>query len=206
MNAIGDFFRTAVLIDDSFDNDSRRLEHIESDEAEDLSGEPQAGLTVPSAHDQTPIYPLTLVSAFLAKNVVCSVIEFRRGSDLVKLALRSAQISDLVILDWLLFGSDSATFEAINAIAETNKGRLTVVVVFTGVPSLESVVDRLARDANFDEAGDFVLRGRADRRRPEGLSDCMISARSANSEVIGCFEADSAEIIENASSPIRARP
>ena len=54
--------------------------------------------------------------------------------------------------------------------------------------------------------GNLTLRGRADRRRPEGLPDCLISEGSANSEVKGCFEADSAGIIESASSPIRAAP
>ena len=43
-------------------------------------------------------------------------------------------------------------------------------------------------------------------RRAESLPDCLISDRSANSQVKGCFEADSAGIIENASSPIRAAP
>ncbi len=154
MNAVGDFFRTAVLIDDRVNNDYRELELLH---AEELSDEPEPGLIEPTDEDQTPVYPSMFVRAFLAESIVCSVIEFGPDSDLVDLALRSAKIADLVILDWLLNGSYAATVAAIDAIAEKSRGRLTVIVVFTGEEDLERVGDRLGHDADFNPAGDFIL-------------------------------------------------
>ena len=163
MNAIGDFFRTAVLIDDRVNNDYRKLDPLQTEEpsaqpAEELSDEPEPGLIEPTDDGQTPVYPSKLVSAFLAENVVCSVIEFGPDSDLVDLALRSAKIADLVILDWLINGSYAATVSAIDAIAAKNRGRLTVIVVFTGEEDLEKVGDRLKDHADFDPASAFLLK------------------------------------------------
>ncbi len=155
MNAIGDFFRTAVLIDDRVNNDYRKLEPLH---AEELPDEPEAGLIEPTDDDEVPVYPSKFVSAFLAESVACSVIEFGPSSDLVDLALRSARMADLIILDWLLNGSHDATVSAIDAIAGKYRGRLTIIVVFTGEEDLEKVSDRLTRDAAFGPAGEFILR------------------------------------------------
>ena len=154
MNAVGEFFRTAVLIDDRVNNDYRELEPLH---AEELSDEPEPDLIEPTDDDQTPVYPSKFVSAFLAESVVCSVIEFGPDSDLLDLALRSAKIADLVILDWLLNGSHAATVAAIDTIAEKSRGRLTVIVVFTGEEDLEKVGDRLVCDADFEPVGEFIL-------------------------------------------------
>ena len=63
----------------------------------------------------------------------------------------------LVLFDWLLFGDDTRTIEMISAVTEANKGRLTVVVIFTGTHDLRGVVERLKDEANFNEPSDFVL-------------------------------------------------
>ena len=174
MTAIGDYFRTALLIDDRVEPDYRALEELGIDQAPALPSEPESGLEAPSAEGEKPVHPSSLVSAFLAEGVVCSVLEpSGDGVDLVETALRGARIADLLILDWLLFGNASATMDAIREIADQNKSRLRVIVVFTGEQSLSDVAVRLEEDLGFeiadaegvdDEAADdeaangFVLR------------------------------------------------
>ena len=158
MTAISDYFRTALLIDDRIDADYRPLEPLRDEQAEGRPEEPKRGLVAPPADDETPVQPSDLVHAFLAENVVCSVLEPSEDtSKLTQQALQGARIADLLILDWVLFGDDSAAVDAIRAIAERHERRLTVIVVFTGAQSLSVVVDRLIEDASFEEADDFVL-------------------------------------------------
>ena len=157
MTAISDYFRTALLIDDRVESDYRALEELDVDQASALPSEPEPGLEAPSAEGETPVHPSSLVSAFLAEGVVCSVLEpSGDGADLVETALRSARIADLLILDWLLFGNASATMEAIREIADQNKSRLRVIVVFTGEQSLSDVAVRLEEDVGFEVANDEV--------------------------------------------------
>ena len=159
MTAIGDYFRTALLIDDRIESDYRPSEELQVDPLDSAATEPDSGLVAPPEDDRTPVRPSELVSAFLAEGIVCSVVEpSEDDSDLLEMALRSAQIADLLILDWLLHGSNAPTVNAIKEVSETSKGRLTVIVVFTGIDSLTKVVDRLVADANFEELDEFVLR------------------------------------------------
>ena len=158
MTAIGDYFRTALLIDDRVESDYRALEALGIEYADATPSEPEPGLVVPPPEDATPVLPSSLVGAFLAEGVVCSVVEPTDDpSEIEATALRGAQIADLLILDWLLFGSASATMGAIREIVEQNKSRLRVIVVFTGAHSLSDVVARLVEEVGF-EGGDFVLR------------------------------------------------
>ena len=158
MTAIGDYFRTALLIDDRVESDYRALEALGIEYADATPSEPEPGLVVPPPEDATPVLPSSLVGAFLAEGVVCSVVEPTDDpSEIEATALRGAQIADLLILDWLLFGSASATVGAIREIAEQNKSRLRVIVVFTGAHSLSDVVARLVEEVGF-EGDDFVLR------------------------------------------------
>lgn len=158
MTAISDYFRTALLIDDRVEPDYRALEALSIDHADATPSEPEPGLVVPPPEDVTPVLPSSLVGAFLAEGVVCSVVEPTDDpSEIEATALRGAQIADLLILDWLLFGSASATVGAIREIAEQNKSRLRVIVVFTGAHSLSDVVARLVEEVGF-KGDDFVLR------------------------------------------------
>ena len=158
MTAISDYFRTALLIDDRVQADYRPLDSLENQQAEGRT-EPESGLVAPPAEDETPVHPSRLVSAFLAESVVCGVVETSEdGPDPVEIALCGARIADLLILDWLLFGSYSATVDAINRIAEQNRALLRVIVVFTGAHSLSDVVERLIETASFEQIDDFVLR------------------------------------------------
>ncbi len=159
MSAVSDYFRTALLIDDRVAADYQPLDELPINETAAPGGEPEPGLETPPAEDETPVHPSSLVVAFLEEGVVCSVVEAREdGSDPVRMALHGAQIADLLILDWLLFGSDSKTVDAIRKVAEQNESRLRVVVVYTGAHSLSDVAERLVQDAGFARADEFVLR------------------------------------------------
>ena len=158
MTAISEYFRTALVIDDRVEGDYSPLEELSADETVDPSGEPQPGLAPPPADDETPVHASALVSAFIDQGIVCGVLQpDENESDLVALACRGAQIADLLILDWLLFGDGTKTIDMISAVTDANKGRLTVVVIFTGVPRLSAIVDRLTGATDFEEIYDFVL-------------------------------------------------
>ena len=189
MAAISDYFRTALLIDDRVEPDYRALEELDTTGAGASNGEPESGLVAPPEEDETPVRPSSLVSAFLKEDVVCSVVEpSAESAGIVDIAQRGARIADLLILDWLLFGSDSATVDAIREITEQSQSRLRVIVVFTGAPSLSNVVARLVEEAGFEESHDFALRrgstvvlvfgkpgppltGGEDRRQPSTYGD-----------------------------------
>lgn len=159
MTAISEYFRTALVIDDRVEYDYSPLEELRADETETRSGDPQPGLVPPPADDETPVHPSALVSAFIDAGIVCGVLQPREGeSDLVALARRGAQIADLLILDWLLFGEYTRTIEMVSTVAEANKGRLTVIVIFTGAESLSTIVERLTEETDFETADDFILR------------------------------------------------
>ena len=158
MTAISEYFRTALVIDDRVEGDYSPPEELSTDDTSDLSGEPQPGLIPPPADDATPVHPSALVGAFIDEGIVCGVLQpDNQESDLVALARQGAQVADLLILDWLLFDEHTKTIDMISAVANTNKGRLTVVVIFTGVPRLSAIVDRLTEATDFEEIHDFVL-------------------------------------------------
>ena len=189
MTAISEYFRTAILIDDRVEPDYRPLEELDTTGAGASNGEPESDLVAPPEEDETPVRPSSLVSAFLKEDVVCSVVEpSAESADTVEMAQRGARIADLLILDWLLFGNDFATVDAIREITEQSQSRLRVIVVFTGVDSLSDVVARLVEDAGFEEFHEFVLRrgntvvlvfgkpgpplsGGEDRRQPSTYGD-----------------------------------
>ncbi len=189
MSAVSDYFRTALLIDDRVDADYGPLEPLDDDQVEGDGQEPTADLVEPPEPDETPVHPAELVRAFFASGVMCSVLEPAAGaSDMVRQALRGARIADLLIFDWLLYGSDAVTLEMINAIASERTERLTVIVVFTGMPGLGDVAQRLVDDAQFEAIDEYSLRrgntvvlvfGKPgvrltdgeDRRQPSGYAD-----------------------------------
>lgn len=189
MTAISEYFRTALLIDDRVAADYGPPEPIDDGQVEGGEQEPTEGLVEPGP-DDTPVHPADLVRAFFTSGVVCSVLEPTAGaSDLVKQALQGARIADLLILDWLLYdGSETVTLNMINEIASERPERLTVIVVFTGMPRLADVGQRLVDDAQFEAIDEYSLRRghtvvlvfskpevkRSDgenRRRPTGYGD-----------------------------------
>lgn len=159
MTAISEYFRTALVIDDRVQGYYSPLEELIPDETVDPSGEPEPGLDPPRGDGTTPVHPAELVNAFIHEGIVCGVLQpDNEEADLVTLAHQGAQVADLLILDWLLFDDETRTIEMISAIAEANKRRLAVVVIFTGEPDLRRVVERLTEATDFEETQDFVLR------------------------------------------------
>ena len=149
MSAIADYVRTALLIDDRISDESGPLEELEEEGVNELGSEPAPGLEVPIGRGQTPIYWRSLVDAFLDQNVVCSVVEPSEDTDVANLAVRGAQIADLLIIDWLIFGEEYQALGAITAIAESDSDRLRVIAVFTGEEDLIGVAERLRCEGKF---------------------------------------------------------
>lgn len=159
MSAISDYFRTALLIDDRVAADFRPLERLGDEPSDDPAEEPASGLVAPPEEDETPVQPAQLARAFLESDVVCSVLEAAdSGTVLEQQMLQGAQIADLLIVDWLIDGDDSATIGAIDAVAAQFPERLTAIVVFTGARSLSGVVQRLLDVAEFESVGDYIVR------------------------------------------------
>lgn len=149
MSEIGDYIRSAVLIDDRVNDEYGDLERLEEPDDRVVSSEPAAGLETPLGRGETPIYWRSLVDAFLDQDIVCSVIEARRGSDVIELALRAARIADLLVMDWVFFGDDESALVAIQRIAEEYSDRLRVIVVYTGEDDLDSISSQLKGKGRF---------------------------------------------------------
>lgn len=157
MNAIGEYFRTAVLIDDRADDDDSPLEPLQ--QFASLQSEPTEGMVPPTDADETPLYWSRLVRAFLREGIVCSVLKPEpQAEDLTKLTLLAAETADLLILDWLLFGDRTETVSLINAVAEEQQDRLRVVVIYTGISDLLSVKQSLIDECDFTPTSDYLLR------------------------------------------------
>lgn len=157
MTAIGDYFRTALLIDDRAMDTAADLESS----GPILAGsEPTPGL-VETPSESTPLNWNNIVNAFLEEEVVCSVLRPDREDDIQDIAVRGSKITDLLILDWDLFGDDGeATKRAIIRIIGTNPRRLRVIVVYTEM-RFDSVVDALVDECGMTKESDFVFRKEA---------------------------------------------
>ena len=160
MTAIGDYFRTALLIDDRAEDDPVDKDDDPSEFSSLTSGgetEPTPGLASPDVGG-TPVYSNRLVKAFLNENVVCSVLRPGEEDTIQDMVINGAKIADLLILDWYLFDNDKATIRGITGILNTYPHRLMVVVIYTGAPLLASIVDRLVIECELQKVSDFVLR------------------------------------------------
>ena len=152
MTAIGDYFRTALLIDDRAVDTAADLESLRPIPAD---GEPTPGVATPS--EGTPLHWNSIVNAFLEEEVVCSVLRPNKGDDVQNVAVRGSKITDLLILDWDLFDDDGeVTKRTIIEIVSTNPRRLRVIVIYTEMP-LHSVVDALVDECGMTEKPDFIF-------------------------------------------------
>lgn len=153
MNAIGDYFRTALLIDDSAVDTTEDLETLEPIPAD---SEPTPGL-VETPSESTPLNWNSIVSAFLDEEVICSVFKPNREDDILDVAIRGSKIADLLIFDWDLFGDDGeVTKRTIIEIVSTNPRRLRVIVIYTEM-RLYSVVDALVDECGMTKESGFVF-------------------------------------------------
>ena len=152
MTAIGDYFRTALLIDDRAVDTAADLESLRPIPAD---GEPTPGVATPS--EGTPLHWNSIVNAFLEEEVVCSVLRPNKGDDVQNVAVRGSKITDLLILDWDLFDDNGeVTKRTIIEIVSTNPRRLRVIVIYTEMP-LHSVVDALVDECGMTEKPDFIF-------------------------------------------------
>lgn len=152
MTAIGDYFRTALLIDDSAVDTTEDLEPLGPIPAD---SEPTRLVETPS--EGTPLNWNNIVNAFLEEEVVCSVLKPDREDDIQVIAIRGSKIADLLILDWDLFGDDGEdTKRAILRIVETAPRRLRVIVIYTE-KSFTSVIDALIKECELTKESDFVF-------------------------------------------------
>ena len=157
MTAIGNYFRTALLIDDRAVDTAANLEPLRPIPAD---GEPTPGLVATSS-EGIPLHWNSIVNAFLDEEVVCSVLRPDREDDIQDIAVRGSKITDLLILDWDLFDDDGeVTKETIKGIVRTNPRRLRVIVIYTEMP-LHSVVDALADECGMTKESDFVFSKKA---------------------------------------------
>ena len=153
MTAIGDYFRTALLIDDSAVGTSEDLESLRPIPAD---GEPTPGL-VAAPSEGTPLHWNNIVNAFLEEEVVCSVLRPGREDDIQNIAISGSKIADLLILDWDLFGDDGEdTKRAVLKVIETDPRRLRVIVIYTE-KSFTSVLDALIEECGLTKESDFVF-------------------------------------------------
>lgn len=162
MTAIGDYFRTALLIDDRAMDTAEDLESLRPIPADD---EPTAGLmAIPN--EGTPLHWNNIVTAFLDEEMVCSVFKPNGEDDILDVAIRGSKIADLLILDWDLFGDDGeATKRTIIEIIKPDSQRLKVIglkviVIYTEM-SFSSVIDALVKECGLTKESDFVYRKEA---------------------------------------------
>ena len=162
MTAIGDYFRTALLIDDSAGDTTEDLEPLGPIPAD---GEPTPGLAeTPS--ESTTLNWNSIVTAFLDEEMVCSVFKPNGEDDILDVAIRGSKMADLLILDWDLFGDDGeATKSTIIEITKTDSQRLKVIglkviVIYTEM-SFSSVIDALVKECGLTKESDFVFRKEA---------------------------------------------
>lgn len=153
MTAIGDYFRTALLIDDRAVDTAADLEPLKPIPVDD---EPTPDL-VAIPNEGIPLHWNNIVTAFLDEEVVCSVFKPNEEDDILDVAIRGSKIADLLILDWDLFGDDGeVTKRTIIRIVSTNPRRLRVIVIYTE-KLLDSVVDALVDECEMTKESDFVF-------------------------------------------------
>lgn len=159
MTAIGNYFRTALLIDDRAVDTAADLESSGPISAD---SEPTPGL-VETPSESTPLHWNDIVNAFLEEEVVCSVLRpdkldrADREDNILDIAILGSRIADLLILDWDLFNDDGEVVKgAIREIAKADPRQLKVIVVYTE-KSLAAVVDALVKECGLTEKLNFVF-------------------------------------------------
>ena len=157
MTAIGDYFRTALLIDDRAED---TIEDLEPSGPVPADSEPTPN-AVATENKGTSLSWSNIANAFLKVNVVCSVLRPNREDNVLDMAIRGSKVADLLILDWDLFDDDGeATKSTIIEITKTDPQRLKVIVIYTEM-SFGSVIDALIEKCGLTEESDFIFRKEA---------------------------------------------
>lgn len=185
---VKDYVQTVLIIDDRAGLDHQvnteeatELEDLDEDDilsiqetAETIEEAPETievvseeeALSGTSSHQ---LNALGLTNAFYGEGIVAGlyqpqITEDEDPSDFAKNAERVASTSDILILDWMLKGSDSRYSKAIvKRITESDKesgGRIRAIIIYTGESNLSNLKDSLYEaldDESIDNREDFQL-------------------------------------------------
>jgi hypothetical protein len=112
---------------------------------------------------------LELTNAFYQKGIVAGlyqplIVEGEGSDDFANKAEGAAATADIIILDWMLKGSDSSYSQAIvKKIIDLDRnsgGRIRNIIIYTGEPNLSDLKDELYRtldDESIDTTTEFQL-------------------------------------------------
>lgn len=157
--------------------EAEMLAEIEEEEKE--QEQEQVSNSEVSDPANTPLNAKEIVDAFAARGVVCGVL--RPSADATdevrRVAPRAIRRSDLVIVDWHLYGDDGeATIALLEDVLQEAGAAMRLVAIYTGDPDLPRVARKLMErlgGASIDEtsveigAARIVVIGKADPDAPK---------------------------------------
>jgi len=90
-----------------------------------------------------------LVANFARRGLVCGVIEPDPGKEDLRDLLAAAQRADILIVDWVFNDDRGKTAKQIvkSVLANDKPDRLRLIVVYTGDPAVEKIVEQLKNEA-----------------------------------------------------------
>jgi hypothetical protein len=186
--AVERFLQSAVVVDDRaflpsaiqptrLRTPSREAVTLAEIEEEEKTREPVSDSEV-SDPANTPLNAKEIVDAFAARGVVCGVLRpsADETDEVRRVAPRAIRRSDLVIMDWHLYGDDGeATMALLQDVLQEAGAAMRLVAIYTGDPDLPRVARKLIERlgaAPIDEtsveigAARIVVIGKADRDAP----------------------------------------
>ena len=157
---VEDFLETAVVVED----DPRPLSRRSTPEASSVTMPPRAirgreqytleeSPTTEALEAEQQDHPLeakTLIDAFAALGIVCSLIVPEKGSDIESRFLKVAARADLIVLDWQIHRDDGdCAKRLLKALLEQDRDaeckRLRLVALYSGEDRLDGKIDELQR-------------------------------------------------------------
>ncbi len=126
-----------------------------------------------------------IVEAFAARGVVCAVLRPSQeaGDEVRRVAPLAIRRSDLIVLDWHLYGDDGdATIELLEHVIRDARDTMRLVAIYTGEPDRPRVARRLIDRFGATRLDDvrieigslrIVVIGKADEDGSLGASDSV---------------------------------
>lgn len=151
MKAAADFLQTVVVVDNMAEFNRRDPEVAEDLQAPDPFAAAEAvGPADPVVAGQGVERSLdagVLSSSFAAKGLVCAVIRPLKADKLTAAVVKSAERSDILVLDWQMFDDGDAAIEIIKQLAihdDSAGGKLRLIAIYTSESPLASVAVKIA--------------------------------------------------------------
>ena len=158
-----DFLQTVVVLDDKASLGGVDVDELEPPDPasmaestmEDISEEEIEG----SGNNKYGLDAKVLVEQFAKKGLICAVLKPNNNDvtpqePFVKAAIKS----DIVILDWVIEGLEEKegdfTRELIRQLASIEQERLRLIVIYTGNPELDEIVNKVKNDFETDQIED----------------------------------------------------